>query len=77
MQFVICCKFSFHVVIIIIIFSLEFFTSASADGLSLQFERQQVSSSQQDSSQNSGRSQKRCSLDDLHSSANFQVLQSL
>ena len=34
----------------------EVFTSASTDGLSLEFERQQVSSSFQDSSQYSGRS---------------------
>ena len=43
--------------IIIIIYSLEFFTSVLADGFSLEFERQQVSSSLQDSSQYSGRSQ--------------------
>ena len=43
--------------IIIIIYSLEFITSALADGLSLEFEWQQVSSSLQDSSQYSGRSQ--------------------
>ena len=36
---------------------LEFFTSAVADGLSLEFEWQQVSSSLQNSSQYSGRSQ--------------------
>ena len=36
---------------------LEFFTSALADGLSLGFEWQQVSSNLQDSSQYSGRSQ--------------------
>ena len=36
---------------------LELFTSALADGLSLEFEWQQVSSSLQDSSQYSGRSQ--------------------
>ena len=59
-----------------IIYSLEFFTSALADGLSLEFEWQHVSSSLQDSSQYSGLSQ--CiSLDGLHSSANTQVLQSL
>ena len=34
----------------------EFFTSALADGLTLEFERQQVSSSLQGSSQYSGRS---------------------
>ena len=47
------------IIIIIMIYSLEFFTSASADGLSREFEWQQVSSSlqDQDSSQYSGRSQ--------------------
>ena len=43
--------------ITIIIYSLEFFTSALADGLSLKIERQQVSSTLQDSSQYSGRRQ--------------------
>ena len=46
-----------YVLIIIIIYSLEFFTSALADSLSLEFEWQVVSSSLQDSSQNSGHSQ--------------------
>ena len=45
------------VCVIIIIFTLEFFTSANADGLSLKFEWQQVSSSLQDSSQYSSHSQ--------------------
>ena len=49
---------------------LEFFTSALADGISLEFEWQQVSSSLQDSSQYSGRAYR---LDGLHSAANFQV----
>ena len=40
----------FSIIIIIIIYSLEFFTSVLADGLSLEFEWQQVSSSLQDSS---------------------------
>ena len=44
-------------IIIIIIYSLEFFRSVLADGLSLVFEWQQVSSSLQDSSQYSGHSQ--------------------
>ena len=44
------------IIIIIIIYSLEIFKSALADGLSLEFEWQQVSSSLQDSSQYSGRS---------------------
>ena len=43
--------------IIIIITPWEFFMSALADGLSLVFKLQQVSSSLQDSSQYSGRSQ--------------------
>ena len=41
---------------IIIIYSLEFFISALADGYSQGFEWQQVSSRLQDSSQYSGRS---------------------
>ena len=45
------------IIIIIIIYSLELFTSALADGFSLESEWQQVSSSLQDSSQYSGRSQ--------------------
>ena len=45
------------IIIIIIIHSLKLFTSALADGFSLEFERQQVSSSLQDSSYYSGRSQ--------------------
>ena len=43
----------------------EFFTSALADGLSLEFERQ-VPSSLQDSSQYSGWSQQCCSLDECN-----------
>ena len=53
---------------------LEFFISALADGLPLEFEWQQVFSSNSDSSQYSSRSQKCSSLDGLHSSANFQSL---
>ena len=45
------------IIIIIIIYSLEFFTSALVDGLSLEFEWQQVSPSLQNSSQYSGCSQ--------------------
>ena len=45
------------IIIIIIIHSLELFTSALADSFSLESEWQQVSSSLQDSSQYSGRSQ--------------------
>ena len=54
---------------------LEFFTSVLADGFSLGFDWQQVSTSLQDSSQDSGRSQQCCHLDSLYPSANFQVLQ--
>ena len=39
------CSLIHFIIIIIIIYSLEFFTSVLADGLSLEFERQQVSSS--------------------------------
>ena len=66
-----------YIYIYIIIYFLKFFTSALTDGFSLESEWQQVSSSLQDSSQYSGRSQKWSSLDGLHSSANLQVLQSL
>ena len=45
------------IIIIIIIIYLEFFTSALTDGLSLEFEWQQVSASLRDSSQYSDRSQ--------------------
>ena len=65
------------IIIFIIIYSLEYFTSALADGLSLEIEWQQVSSSLQDSSQYSGRLRKCCCLDGLHSAANFQILQAL
>ena len=50
---------------------IEFFTSVLADGFSLEFEWQQVSSSLQ----YSGRPQQCCRLDSLYPSANFQVLQ--
>ena len=63
-QFVHMIKFKFlaqfpvdHFAHIIITTLLEFFTSALADGFSLEFEWQQVSSSFQDSSQYSGRFQ--------------------
>ena len=56
---------------------LEFFTSVLADGFSLEFEWQHVSSSLQNSSQYSGRPQQCCRLDSLYPSANFQVLQAL
>ena len=54
---------------------LEFFTSELADGSSLEFEWQQVSSNLQNSSQDFGRSYQCCRLDSLYLSANFQVLQ--
>ena len=47
----------FFLLIIIIIYSLEFFTNLLADAFSLEFEWQQVFSSLQDSSQYSGCSQ--------------------
>ena len=50
-------------------------TSAPANGLQLEFEWQKVSSSLQDSSQYSDRSQKCYRLDGLHTSASFPVLQ--
>ena len=49
--------FTQFVILLLLFTPLEFFTLAFADGLSLEFERQQVSSSLQDSSQYSGRSQ--------------------
>ena len=48
--------FFYLIIIIIIIYSFRVFTSVLADGFSLEFELQQVSSSLQDSSQDSGRS---------------------
>ena len=66
---------SHWIIIIIIIIPLEFFISVLADGFSLEFGWQRVSSSLQDSSQYSGRSQQCCHLDSLYPSANFQVLQ--
>ena len=55
----------------------ELFTLALADSLALEFEWQQNSSSLQDSSQYSCRSQQYCRLDGYHSSSYFRVLQSL
>ena len=51
------CLLKVVIIIIIIIIPREFFTSALADVLSLEFEWLQVSSSSQDSSRYSGRSQ--------------------
>ena len=65
----------FYLLLLLLFTPLEFLTSVLADGFSLEFEWQQVSSSLQDSSQDSGRSQQCCCLDSLYSSANFQVLQ--
>ena len=63
-------------ILLLLLFTLlEFFTSVLADGFSLEFKWQQVSSSLQDSSQDSGCSQQCCHLDNLYPSANFQVLQ--
>ena len=45
------------IMIVIVIYSLEFFTSALIDGLSQEFEWEQVSLSLQDSSQYSDRPQ--------------------
>ena len=59
------------------IYSLEFFTSALADGFSWEIELQQVSSSLQESSQYSGRLQFCCCLDGLHLAANFQIFKAL
>ena len=52
-----CFSHPLHIIIIITIYSLEFFKSALADNLSLKFEWQQVSSSLKDSAQYSGCSQ--------------------
>ena len=53
----------------------EFFIPALVDGLSLNFEWQQVSSVLQDSSQYPGRPQQCCHLDSLCSPSYFQLLQ--
>ena len=55
--------------IMIIITPWKFFTSANADGLSQEFEWQEISSSLLDSSKYSGRYKKCRSLDGLHSSS--------
>ena len=62
---------------IIILFFWEFLTPALADGFTLESKGQQVSSSLQDSSWYSGRSQQSCILDGLHWLSYFQVLKSL
>ena len=65
------------VILIIILLICEFFTAALAHGFQLEPEWQQVSSSLKNSSEHSGQSQQCCSLDDLHLSSYFQVIQSL
>ena len=67
--------FSSLLLLLLLFTPLEFFTSVLTDGFSLEFEWLQVSSSLQDPSQDSGRSQQCCHLDSLYPSANFQVLQ--
>ena len=56
---------------------LKVFTPALADGFPLESKWQQIWSSSLDFSQYFGRSQQCCSLNGLHSSSYFQVLQSL
>ena len=56
------CVSKSRIIIIIIIYSLVFFTSALTDGLSLEFKWQQVSSLQDPSLYSRG-SQQRCSLE--------------
>ena len=63
------------IIIIIIVYSFRVFTSVLANGFSVGYEWQQVASSLQDSSQDSGCSQQCCHLDSLCPSANFQVFQ--
>ena len=63
------------IIIIIIIIPSTFFTPALADGLSLESEEQQVSSSLQDSSWYSVRFKQRCNLDGLHSFSDFYVFE--
>ena len=58
-----------------LLFLFEFFIPALANGFSMGFEWQQVSSSLQNSSQYSSRSQNCCSLDGLHPSCYFQLRQ--
>ena len=75
-QLILILRFHFFLLVSLSLFTpLEFFTSALADSLSQGFEWQRVSSSLQDSSKYSDRSEQCCSLDGLHSSFKFQVLQ--
>ena len=65
----------FVLLLLLFLFALlEFLTSVLSDGFSLEFVWQQVSSSLQDSSQYSGRSQQCCHLDSLYPSAIFQII---
>ena len=75
MHLILVCTYYYYYYYYLLLF--EFSTPALADGFSLEFEWQQVSSSLQDLSQYSGRSQYCRSFDGLLSSCNFQVLQSL
>ena len=67
----------FFLIIQLIFFYSNSFLPALADGFSLKFERQQISSSLQDFSQYSSPSHQCCSLDGLHSFSYFQVIKSL
>ena len=64
------------ITLIIILLLWKLFTPASANDLPLEFEWQQVSSSLQDSSQYSSRSEQCCHLDGLQSTSYFQFFQS-
>ena len=78
MLFVFRLDLIFFIFYLFIIFTpLEFFTSVLADGFSLGSEWERVSSSLQDSSKDSGRSQQCSRLVSLYLFAKFQVLQAL
>ena len=68
------CYYGIIIIIIIIIIG-EVFTPACADGLLLESEWYQVSSSLQESSQYSGPSKQCCGLDGLDLSNIFQIFQ--
>ena len=66
--------FAYYVIdglLLSLLFFCKFFSQALADGLSVESEWQQLSSSLQDSSKYSGRFQQCCSLDGLHSLSYF------
>ena len=65
------------IIITIIIIPFELFQPALVDGLSLESKWHHVTSDVLDSSQDSGRSQRCSSLDDLSSSSDFQLFQPL